>query len=267
MKLDIITKNNEKKGSIELPSQFNEALRKDVIKRAVEAEQSAERQPYGASTMSGMRHSTQLSKRRHNYRGTYGIGQSRTPRKVMSRSGDRMNFVGAFAPQTVGGRRAHPPKAEKILKKKINKKENNLAMRSAIAATLNKELAAQRGHKVPDNYPFVIGGSAEQIAKTKELGEFLKKVMKDDLERAEARKVRPGKGKARGRKYKKKKSALIVTADNCPLLNSAKNIPGIDAVKVGELNVGLLAPGAAAGRLTLWTDKAIEKMGKDKLFM
>ena len=108
MKLDIISKNNEKKGQADLPKQFSEDIRADIIKRAVDAEQSANRQPYGASPEAGMRHSVQISKRRHNYRGTYGIGQSRTPRKVMSRSGTRMNWTGAFAPMTVGGRREHP---------------------------------------------------------------------------------------------------------------------------------------------------------------
>ena len=49
-----------------------------------------------------------------------------------------MNWVGAFAPGTVGGRRAHPPKSEKIWSKKINKKENAKAIRSAISATLLK---------------------------------------------------------------------------------------------------------------------------------
>ena len=38
-----------------------------------------------------------------------------------------MNWVGAFAPGTVGGRKAHAPNAEKIFDKKINKKENRKA--------------------------------------------------------------------------------------------------------------------------------------------
>ena len=41
----------------------------------------------------------------------------------MSRSGTRLNFTGAFAPGTVGGRRAHPPKAEKNWQEKVNKKD------------------------------------------------------------------------------------------------------------------------------------------------
>ena len=258
----------ENKGSIELPKQFHEQLRKDIIKRAVEAEQSANRQPYGASPEAGMRHSTYLSKRRHNYRGTYGIGQSRTPRKVLSRSGARMNWVGALAPQTLGGRRAHPPKAEKKWKKKINNKERNLALRSAISATLSKELAEKRGHILPDTYPFIIDSATDALKKTKEVIDFLKGIgFEKELERAKEKKVRAGKGKMRGRKYKKKKSLLIVTADDCQLLKSAKSIPGIDIVKVSDITAQLLAPGAVPGRATIWTDKAIEKLAKENMFM
>lgn len=268
MKLDIISKNMEKKGEIDLPIQFNETVRVDIIKRAVESEQSIKRQAYGASPDAGMRHSVAISKRRHDYRGTYGIGQSRTPRKVMSRSGTRMNWTGAFAPQTVGGRRAHPPKADKIWDKKINKKERNMAIRSAISATLSKELAEKRGHIVPEKYPFIIDNSIKDIKKTKEAVEFLNSIGIDqDMKRADSRKIRAGKGTMRNRRYKKKKSILIVIDDDCPISKAAKNIPGIDIVNVVDLSVENLAPGASPGRMTLWTNKSLEKMTKENLFM
>jgi large subunit ribosomal protein L4e len=268
MKLDIVSKNKEKKGSLQMPKQFTEDVRQDIIQRAVEAEQSKKRQAYGASPLAGKRQSSYVSKRRRDYKATYGIGQSRTPRKVMSRNGTRMNWVGAFAPQTVGGRRAHPPKAEKIWEKKINKKENNFALRSAISATLSKELAEKRNHAVPSEYPFIIDNSAEGLSKTNDVVEFLISLgFEAEMERADSRKVRAGKGKNRGRKYKKKKSVLFVTADDCALLKSAKNIPGIDAAKVSELTCEILAPGASPGRATLWTEKAVEKIGKENLFM
>ena len=81
------------------------------------------------------------------------------------------------------------------------------------------------------------------------------------------RKVRAGRGKLRGRKYKVNKSLLIVVSDKCNLINSANNLLGIDIVKVNSLNAELLAPGAVPGRLTIFTEKAIEKMEKEKLFM
>ena len=98
--------------------------------------------------------------------------------------------------------------------------------------------------------------------------DFLKSIgLEKELARTEKKKIRPGKGKMRGRKYKKKKGILIVTAEDCPLLKSAKNIPGADIVKVSGLNAELLAPGTMPGTITLWTDKAVEKMSKENRFM
>jgi len=268
MELKILSQNNEEKGKKKLPAQFNEAIRPDLIYRAVITLQANKRQPYGASPEAGKRASAIVSKRRRKYKTTYGIGQSRTPRKVMSHRGSRMNWVGAFAPQTVGGRRAHPPKAEKIWEIKINKKENRKAIRSALAATVNKVIVKLRGHSVPDKYPFIIDNSFENIAKTKEVRLSLESLgFKEELVRASKKAVRAGKGKARGRKYKKRKSILLVVSKDCKLEKAARNIPGINVVKVNSLNVELLAPGTSPGRATLFTEAALEKLEKEKLFM
>ena len=123
MKLAVYNLNNEKVKEINLPRQFNEQPRPDLVRRAVLAVQSHKRQPYGAKPEAGKRASAVLSRRRRDYRGSYGLGISRVPRKILSRGGTRMNWVGAFAPGTVGGRRAHPPKAGKD-KQKRKKKSN-----------------------------------------------------------------------------------------------------------------------------------------------
>src|SRR3989338_38182 len=114
MKIPILTPEKTKIGEKELPSHFLEEYRPDLIQRAVLALQSAARQRYGAYPEAGLRHSSKLSKRRRKYRGSYGLGISRVNRKILSRRGTRFNWAGAFSPQTVGGRRSHPPKAEKI---------------------------------------------------------------------------------------------------------------------------------------------------------
>src|SRR5919201_1849717 len=49
------------------------------------------------------------------------------------------------------GRVAHPPESWKIIYKKINHKEKQLGLCSAIAATARKELVQRRGHKISDN--------------------------------------------------------------------------------------------------------------------
>ncbi|MFT4297610.1 MAG: 50S ribosomal protein L4 [Candidatus Woesearchaeota archaeon] len=267
MKVKILSTDGTEKGSIQMPDQFAEPVRKDVIKRAVTAIESNNRQPYGAKPGAGMRHSATLSRRRHDYRGSYGHGISRVPRKIMSRRGTRFNWVAAVAPGTVGGRRAHPPKADKIFSKKINAKENRLAIRSALSASMNKDLVAERGHKLPDNYPFALDDSFETLSKTKSLLEALVKIgLSLELERTQERKVRAGKGKARGRRFKTKTGPLIVTVAKSDLLKSVSNVSGFDIVAVENLNALQLAPGGVVGRLVLYTKSALEKMDSEKLF-
>ena len=267
MKLKILNQKGEEKGSLNVPNQFSEPVRRDLIKRAVIALQMNNRQAYGAKPDAGKNYSAFLSKRRRKYRGTYGIGQSRTPRKILSRNGTRIYYVGALAPQTVGGRRAHPPKAEKIWTRKINVNENRKAIRSALSATLNKELVIERGHRVPTNYPFVLSTEFNNITKTSDLLKTLETLgFSEELERTKEKKVRAGKGKTRGRKYKRKTGILIVIDKPTELALAATNIPGIDVALVTSLNAYLLAPGTQPGRLTLFTEEAFKKFEEEKLF-
>ncbi len=268
MKVDVFDIAKNKVGQIKLPVQFSEDIRPDLVARAVLALQSHNRQDYGANTMAGKRASAVLSRRRRKYRGSYGLGIARTPRKIMSRSGTRFNWVGAFAPNTVGGRRSHPPKAVKIWEKKINRKERRKAIRSAISATMIKELVAKRGHKVPDEFPFIVDDKIEGVEKTKEMRDILTKLgFESEMDRTKERKIRAGRGKTRGRKYKTKKGILIVAAKTDNIRKAAENIPGIDVVDAKNLNAELLAPGTVIGRLTLWTKPAVELLEKEKSFL
>ena len=267
MKLDILDISKKKIGEVKLPMQFDEEVRADLIKRAVLALQSNKRQPYGSMKEAGKRSSSIISKRRRQYRGCYGFGISRTPRKVLSRRGTRMYWVGAFAPNTVGGRRAHPPKPEKIIVQKLNKKERKKAIRICISATVIGDLVKKRGHVIPEDYPFVIDKTFEELSKTKDVIHALNTFgLEKELERACKKNIRSGKGKSRGRKYKTAKGPLIVVSKKGNLMKAANNIPGIDIVNVKEINAELLAPGNAPGRLTLWTTSAIDILEKEKLF-
>ena len=71
----------------------------------------------------------------------------------------------------------------------------------------------------------------------------------------------------RGRRYKTRKGLLIVVDENCALAKTARNIPGIDVVPVRAVNAELLAPGTMPGRVTLWTEKALDVLEKEKLFI
>src|ERR671932_1787285 len=73
------------------------------------------------------------------------------------------------------GRAAHPPEAWKVIYKKINHKERQLGLCSAIAATAQKELVKRRGHKIQENVelPVIVSNDVESITKTKDLKKLL----------------------------------------------------------------------------------------------
>jgi len=239
-------------GKISLPPIFGTPSRPDVIKRAVLAIQSNRFQPQGRDPMAGKRTTAES-------RGV-NLGMSRIAR--VKGPGGRA----ALAPGTVGGRAAHPPTSEKRLVKRIPKKEKRLALWSAIAATASKEAVASRGHPIDDvpGIPLIVTDDLEKLKKTKEVEETLIHlgVLSDIYRVKESRKIRAGKGKHRGRKIKQAVGPLVVVAENKGILEAAKNIPGVDAVTVNNLNAEILAPGAHPGRLTIWTRSAVEKLNE-----
>lgn len=175
---------------------------------------------------------------------------------------------GTFSSQTVGGRRAHPPKAEKVWQRFINIKENRKAIRSALAATVLKEVVVKRGHKVPAEYPFIVDGNVEAVGKTSDVEKLLQTLgFGLELERSAEKRVRAGLGKRRGRRYQRKKGVLVIVSSNCPLLKAGRNIAGVDVVTVNSLNAELLAPGAMPGRVALWTEKAVDELAAKKLYL
>ena len=71
----------------------------------------------------------------------------------------------------------------------------------------------------------------------------------------------------RGRRYQTPRGILIVVSGDCPVLAAAANVPGVDITYVDALNATLLAPGALAGRVTLWTEPALKILTEKKLFL
>ena len=238
-------------GKAALPAVFATPLRPDVIKRAVLAIQSSRRQAQGRDPMAGKRTSAET-------RGT-GLGIARVPR--VKGGGGRA----AFAPSTVGGRQPHPPRSEKKIVKRLPKKEARLALLSAIAATASKDVIASRGHRIEDvpDFPLIVTDSIEELTKTSEVEAALTNLgVLSDLYRVKtSRKIRAGKGKRRGRKTKQATGPLIVVVEKSALFDAASNIPGVTLAKVKDLNAEMLAPGTHPGRLTLWTNGAIEQLG------
>ena len=55
---------------------------------------------------------------------------------------------------------------------------------------------------------------------------------------------------------------LLVITKNEGVAEAARNLPGMEVTSVENLNAELLAPGTHAGRLTVWTNSALEKVEK-----
>jgi len=251
-KVNIYGLDGNSTGQIDLPEIFNTPYRPDIIRKSFNVLHSNKRQPYGADPYAGTKHATASVGK--------GRGMSRVPRLKEGRRA-------ALAPCVVGGRRAHPPKAEKNWKEKINKKEKQLARNSALAATSNKEIVLQRGHKFNEKLtlPIVVDDKFEKLKKTKDVISTLEKLgVYDDILRAENGKhIRAGKGKTRGRRYKIPKSLLIVATKD-EISKSSRNLPGVDIVKPEDINIEYIAPGGDPGRLTIFTKSAIQIIGGSK---
>ena len=112
----------------------------------------------------------------------------------------------------------------------------------------------------------IVDNAIEGLTKAKDVEETLTSlgIIQDITRVRNSRKIRAGKGKHRGRKMKQAVGPLIVVAENKGLVNAASNVPGVDVTTVTNLNTEMLAPGTHPGRLTLWTNGAIEKL--DKLY-
>ncbi|WP_435197039.1 50S ribosomal protein L4 [Natronomonas sp. EA1] len=245
MKATVRDLNGDDAGEVELPAVFETAFRPDLIQRAVRAAQANRRQDYGTDEYAGLRTPAESF--------GSGRGMAHVPRQ---------NGVGARVPQTVGGRVAHPPKAEKDRGLEINKKERKLAVRSAIAATTDVDLVRERGHRFGEDVelPLVVSDEFEDLVKTKEVVALLEALdLYGDIERAEeGKKVRAGRGTTRGRKYKQPTSILFVTSEEPS--KAARNLAGVTVATAGSVGAEDLAPGAHGGRLTIWTESALEEV-------
>ncbi len=125
--------------------------------------------------------------------------------------------------------------------------------------TKDKELVAERGHRFNDDIdlPVVFSDELESLEKTKEVVDVLSEIgVYSDVERAdEGRNTRPGKGTMRGRKRKTPSSILFVTVEE---FIAARNLPGVDIATADNVGVKEFAPGGVGGRLTVWTNDALE---------
>ncbi|MCS7134650.1 MAG: 50S ribosomal protein L4 [Candidatus Pacearchaeota archaeon] len=241
---------------IELPDAFSTPVREDLIWKATIT--GIKKQPYGTYPLAGKQSSS--GKQRHarrRWKSLYGRGISRIPRKYLIKKGEFYYMVGTFIPGTRGGRAAHPPKPIRK-EKKMNKKEKLLALKAAIAATASKEWLEKKYKKIKIKceLPLIIDSSLLE-KKNKDFVKTLSEIIGIEIKRK--RKIRAGKGKMRGRKYKKSYSLLLVLGKEEK--KDLRNY-GIETVQADKLSVKHLASGGVPGRLTCYTEKAIKDLGE-----
>jgi len=259
MKTAAYTTTGTKDVEVELPLIFSTPFRKELIHKAFINLTSHKFQKQGRKPMAGMDVVADSNDP------PTGQGVSRVAR--MQGGGGGRQGQGAEVASTRGGRQAHPPIVEKVIYKKLNKKENKLALCSAIAATASKDLVELRGHKVDgiESFPIIVSDDIESISKTSEINKVLDSLkLSQDVKRLDARKARSGQSRLRGRSKKVGKSVLFVTADSSNLSKATGAIPGVEVRNVKELSILDLAPGSDPIRLTVYSKSAIEEIGKIK---
>ena len=254
--LEIDNKGSER--TIELPSVFETPFRQSIIRKAYTNLASHAFQKQGRYPLAGEMVSAES-------RNT-GLGIARIARargEGFARAGQAAGVAGVRH-----GRASHPPESWKDIYKKINKKENKLALCSTIAATANKGIIETRGHKVKSivDFPIVVSNDIESISKSKDLLRALISLgFEEELKRSKSsKKARSGKARRRGRRSKVATSALIVIGKDEGILRLSNTLPGIDIVKANNLSVLDFIPQSRAVRLTIYSENAIKELSSLK---
>ena len=258
MKIQILSAEGKKKGELSTEI-FSGKIREDIIQKVVEAEKR--KHPYAPHYLAGKQASAsgKTGHRRGKWRSAAGKGLSRVPRKVFWRRGTQFHWEAATISSAKGGRRAHPPKILHIIRdKKANKKEKRFAFLSALAMTSSIKEVKEKYKSLEDKeikvkLPIIVEGKILEL-KTKQSLSTLKKILDEFYPVAIQKKsVRAGRGKMRGRKYKRTAGLLFVTGEK-----EEKKIKGVEIKKANQLFVSDLASNGA--RLTIYTESAVKEL-------
>ena len=259
MKTSVLTLDGKKSGQIDLPNVFDTKLNSELIHKAYINLESHGFQKHSTHPTAGQDVVADSNDP------PTGRGISRIAR--MKGGGGGRQGQGGEVAGTRGCRQAHRPYVNKVIHKKINKKENKLALCSAIAATTSKELIERRGHKIDgiELFPIVVEDDIESISNTRKMINVLNNLnIIQDVKRLENRKRRSGKVVLRGRASKIGKSVLFVVSNSEKISKACSGIPGVDSCSAKDLSVLNLAPGGTVIRLTVFSKKAIEEISQIK---
>lgn len=255
----VYTSDEARTAHVPTPVVLTSPIRKDVVQDVHTMMAKNKRQPYAVSKYAG--HQTSAE--------SWGTGRAvaRIPR--VAGGGTHRSGQGAFGNMCRKGRMFAPTKVWRRWHRKINVNQKRFATCSAIAASAIPSLVLARGHKIEKlpEIPLVVDSKAfDGVDKSKAAVTLLKNLKAwEDVEKVkDSRKIRPGHGKWRNRRYVQRKGPLVVYNEKGSMLKALRNLPGVELCSVDRLNLLQLAPGGHLGRFIIWTKDAFEKL--DKIF-
>jgi len=230
---------------IDLPAVFETSQRADLVRRAVLSEESTGYQPKGSFRLAGLLTSARYRGRKEDYGAVKNKGIPHLPHEVLP--GGQLGRV-KRVPHAVKGRRAHPPKPQKIIAEFMNKKEHLRALASALSMSADRKKVCDRMHaEIGVSLPIVMEGGFEKLGKTKDVVKVLEALnLMKFIERA---------------KKNGTKSTLFVVSGGS-IRRAAANLAGVDVVSAKDLKVKHLAPGAHGGRLTIFSESVLPEIAK-----
>lgn len=242
--------------NVALPYVFKAPIRPDVVSEVSQLMRRNKRQPYAVSEAAG--HQTSAE--------SWGTGRAvaRIPR--VRGGGTHRSGQGAFGNMCRGGRMFAPTKTWRRWHRKINVNLKRYALVSALAASGVPALVQSRGHVIDgiSELPLVVSDEVQKFQKTKQAVTFLRrsKVWADVQKVYKSQRLRAGRGKMRNRRRVQRRGPLIIYAKDEGLRKAFRNIPGVDTMNVGRMNLLKLAPGGHVGRLCVWTESAFAQLNE-----
>jgi len=245
---------SEKAGTLPMPEVLTSPLRPDLV-RAVHKNMSKNtRQAYAVKQKAGYDTAAE----------SWGTGRAvaRIPRAPGG--GTHRAGQACFGNQARGGGMYNPTTVWRRWHRRVNVTEKRHAVAIALAASSLPPLVMARGHRIGEvaELPLVVSDGLESVTKTKEAVDILQKLgCTADLQRVlDSKKIRAGQGKARNRRYRMRCGPLVIYNEDNGITRAMRNIPGVEATSVDNLNLLRLAPGGHFGRFLIFTEGAFKKL-------
>jgi len=245
---------SEKAGTLPMPEVLTSPLRPDLVREVHKNMSKNTRQAYAVKQKAGYDTAAE----------SWGTGRAvaRIPRAPGG--GTHRAGQATFGNQARGGGMYNPTVVWRRWHRRVNVTQKRHAVATALAASSLPPLVMARGHRIGEvaELPLVVSDGLESVTKTKEAVEALQKLgCGQDLQKVlDSKKIRAGHGKARNRRYRMRCGPLIIYNEDNGITRAMRNIPGVEATSVDNLNLLRLCPGGHFGRFLIFTEGAFKKL-------